>query len=140
MFCNNKTMRIFMKNIFALTLLTMLMGCASITKSNDQKISIQTMEMGTPVDNVVCVVNNEKGSWTVNSPGSITIQKAFGDLTVKCSKGESEGIATFKSKADSEIIGSWAMGGYIGYSIDKSNGSGFSYPELIMVNIKSKGE
>lgn len=43
--------------------------------------------MGCP--GAVCKLSNDKGTWYVSgTPGSVTIQRAYGDLIVTCEKGD----------------------------------------------------
>jgi len=59
-----------------------LTGCASITGSKNQPVSVNAVCDGQPVVEASCTLMNDKGSWYVKTPGSVMIQKAYGDLAV----------------------------------------------------------
>ena len=81
-----------------------------------------------------CTLTNDKGSWFVKTPGSVSINKAYGDLTVSCSKGkDTNGVATFKSANEGAVWGNILAGGIIGYAVDAGTGAGFSYPPTMTI-------
>jgi hypothetical protein len=110
-------------------------GCASIVSERDQAIMVVAIADNKNISDVRCVVTNENGTWEVTTPGYVNIKKAHGDLTITCKKDDYRGTTTLESKSDKSVIGSWAMGGLIGYGIDKSTGAGFSYPPNIIVTM-----
>lgn len=123
-----------------LTLLGMLValgqlaGCASITTGKMQPISVQAQCESTPVIGAGCSLTNSKGKWFVNTPGSVTINKAYGDLVVECTKeGLSPAGGTFKSSSNGGVWGNVIAGGIIGYAVDASSGAGFDYPTQMNV-------
>jgi hypothetical protein len=80
---------------------------------------------------------NDKGQWFVTSPGSVMIQKSYGDLSISCRQGESHGSLIVKSSGISNVWGNVLAGGLIGYAIDAGSGAGFNYPNLISVVMDS---
>ncbi len=111
-------------------------GCASLTGSKNQAISVQTHMQGDAVEGAKCVLMNDKGSWFVTTPGSVMVQKSYEDLSVNCNKpAVSSGLAYFRSKSNGGVWGNILAGGIIGYAIDSSNGSGFDYPPLLTVEM-----
>jgi hypothetical protein len=111
-------------------------GCASITGSRNQPISVTTSHEGTPIAGSNCNLVNDKGNWYVRTPGSVMIQKAYGDLSVSCKKEDSHvGATIFKSSAEGATWGNIVAGGIIGYAVDAGTGAGFSYPPTLNVEM-----
>ena len=108
-------------------------GCASITGSKNQPVSMSAVCNAEPVNGANCTLSNDKGQWYVTTPGSVMIQKSGGDLAVSCKKQESAGGGTFVSKANGGIWGNILAGGIIGYAIDAGSGAGFDYPPNMTV-------
>jgi len=119
----------------ALLSLFILSGCASITSGKVQPISVTTACDGEPINGAMCTLTNDKGSWFVKTPGSISISKAYADLTVECKKDKAQGVATFQSKSEGAVWGNIIAGGIIGYAVDAGTGAGFSYPPVLAVNM-----
>ncbi len=65
-------------------------GCASITGSRNQPISVTATLEGKPVVGANCELLNDKGKWYVTTPGSVVILKSFQDLTATCRKSETK--------------------------------------------------
>nr|WP_315464148.1 hypothetical protein [uncultured Rhodoferax sp.] len=116
-------------------------GCASITGSKLQPVSVQTVHDGKEVSGVGCTLTNDAGKWFVTTPGSVTIQKSTADLAVDCKKDNVlTGQETVVSKANGSVWGNILAGGGIGYVVDRSTGAGFDYPNTITVMLKKLGE
>jgi hypothetical protein len=122
-----------MKSLIAATVLVALTGCASITGSKLQPISVQTMQEGKEVAGVTCTLTNDTGKWFVTTPGSVTVQKSTGDMAVNCAKDELKGHDNLVSKNNGAVWGNILAGGGIGYIIDRNTGAGFDYPNSITV-------
>ena len=119
--------------------IALLTGCASITSGKVQPVSVQTMCDGKEVQGATCTMRNDKGSWFVRTPGSVPINKAYGDMTIECVKGEEmKGVNTFKSASEGAVWGNIIAGGIIGYAVDAGTGAGFSYPPVMIVNMTGK--
>jgi hypothetical protein len=111
-------------------------GCASITGSRNQPISVTATHDGKPVVGANCQLLNDKGTWYVTTPGSVVIQKSFQDLTATCKKEETHiGATTFKSANEGSVWGNILAGGLIGYAVDASSGAGFSYPPTLNIEM-----
>ena len=126
-----------MKSILTITMLTVLLsGCASITGSKMQAVSVNAIYDGDEVDNAKCSLMNDKGSWYTTTPGSVTIQKSYGDMTVTCKKKKlPTGVVDITSKSNGGVWGNILAGGVIGYAVDASSGAGFDYPTNINVEM-----
>ncbi|MCC7414061.1 MAG: hypothetical protein IT495_20765 [Gammaproteobacteria bacterium] len=109
-------------------------GCASITSGKNQPLSVQSTCAGEQIIGADCTLTNNKGQWFVQTPGSLVIQKSYGDLAVECRK---EGLApttgTFSSRSNGGVWGNLIAGGLIGYAVDASSGAGFDYPTQLTV-------
>ena len=105
-------------------------GCASIVNGQNQSVSIDTPGCS-PAN---CKLTNDKGTWFVTTPGSVTVRRAFGNMTVVCSK---EGYVPVTSSVGSSTkamaFGNILFGGAIGAGVDIGTGAAYDYPELIDV-------
>ena len=64
----------------------------------------------------------------MTSPGSVTVNKSTGDMTVECKKeGNLAGQEMLVSKANGSVWGNILLGGGIGYIVDRNTGAGFDY-------------
>lgn len=109
-------------------------GCASITTGKHQPVSVQATCEGQTVTGATCTLRNNKGEWFANTPGSVTIQKSYGDLTVECRKdGYTPAMGAFRSASNGGVWGNIIAGGIIGYAVDAGSGAGFDYPTSMMV-------
>ncbi len=89
---------------------------------------------GAAVNDASCTLTNSKGQWFVQTPGSVMIQKSFGDLTVECTKeGLAPAAGAFKSSSNGGVWGNLIAGGLVGYAVDASTGAGFDYPTQLTV-------
>jgi len=114
-------------------------GCASITGTSIQSISIQTVDKeGKEVSGCACELANRKGKWFVTSPGSATITRSNDDLFVMCQKeGADPGKAKVVSWIKGSMFGNIVFGGGIGAIIDHNNGTAYEYPAVVEVLLGS---
>jgi hypothetical protein len=127
--------------LFALPMVVLATGCASITGSKLQSVSVQTVEDNKEVAGVGCTLSNDAGRWFVTTPGSVTVQKSTADMTVECKKeNDAVGHEVAVSKANGPIWGNILAGGLIGYAVDRNTGAGFDYPNTITVIMHKIGE
>lgn len=117
--------------------LSFLTGCASITAGKNQPVSIETHCSGVSIEGAHCRLVNDKGEWFISqTPGSVVIQKAWGDLAVKCTKeGKGEAIGSFRSASNMGVWGNIILGGLIGFAVDAGSGAGFDYPPKMNVDL-----
>ena len=115
--------------------LVTLSGCASITSGQNQSVSVST---GSDAG-ATCTLANDKGTWYVNStPGSVTVNRAYGDMTVTCKKDNKSGSAVVSSSTKGMAFGNILAGGVIGAAVDCGTGSAYDYPSEILVPLSSK--
>lgn len=110
-----------------------LSGCASIVGSTTQPIAVTTVCEGRIVSNSACTLSNDKGQWSIVTPGQTVIQKSYNELQLLCQNEKSMGSATFISKNNGGAWGNILAGGVIGYAVDAGNGAGFDYPQAVTV-------
>ncbi|MBL8329840.1 MAG: hypothetical protein JNJ71_13405 [Rubrivivax sp.] len=113
-----------------------LQGCASITTGTGQTVLVETASVAERVSGAQCAVSNDKGAWTVVTPGSIDIKTSYQALSIKCSHEAFEpGAAVFDSKAKDMAYGNILIGGAIGAAIDITSGAAFQYPSILSVSL-----
>lgn len=124
--------------IGAVALLTLTVGgCATITGSQTQTISVETRASGGDVvEGATCKLNNDKGEWAVQTPGGVMITRSAADLFVRCQKEDQEpGSAVAVSRANAAIFGNVLLGGVIGAAIDHNQGTGYDYPSILAIEM-----
>jgi hypothetical protein len=130
-----------MRTIIAFAVIMALTGCASITGTKFQPISVKSVHDKQEVPGAVCSLVNAMGKWFVTTPGTVTVQKDTGDLAVDCHKDDvGIGMESVPSKANTSVWGNILMGGPVGYAVDRSTGAGFDYPSVITILLKKKSE
>ena len=73
-------------------------SCATWLDSRTQTVFIQTFEDRHAVEGVTCTLANDKGQWTVTTPGEVNVMTSAQDLVVTCTQpnnsvGKSNAIA-----------------------------------------------
>lgn len=121
------------------SLIVLASGCASITGSEMQQLSLTTKGGDTnTVEGAKCKLQNDKGSWEVTSPGFVNVHRSSEDLTVECKKdGEKDGLLKAISRAAGSMWGNVVFGGGIGAIIDHNKGTGYNYPDSLPVQMGS---
>ncbi len=108
----------------------LLTGCASIVSGQNQSVSVDTPGCSP----AKCQLTNDKGSWFVTTPGSVTVRRAYGNLAVNCTK---DGYAPVNSSVASSTkgmaFGNILLGGVIGAGVDMGTGAAYDYPTVISV-------
>ena len=122
--------------LFALVVIGMTPGCATLFGGLTQTVTIETREEGAVLLGSSCSLQNEKGTWTVTTPGSVVINRSFSDLAVTCTHDRHEPASlVVKSATGPLMLGNVIMiGGLIGAAIDIDNGAAFDYPLFIIVD------
>ncbi|TNF56119.1 MAG: hypothetical protein EP308_04930 [Burkholderiales bacterium] len=121
--------------VAALSLTLLGSGCASIVTGHNQSVSVETRsKQGEAVASAQCRLTNDKGTWFVTSPGSVSVRRSYGDLLVNCEKPNQEpGVASVKSSTKAMAFGNIIFGGVIGAGVDVASGAAYDYPTLITV-------
>lgn len=111
-----------------------LTGCASIVSGTSQIVSVETLQATGRVDGASCKLENEKGVYYVTTPGTVTVRRAYGDMSVRCEKpGMDAGVASVKSSTKGMAFGNVLFGGVIGAGVDVASGAAYDYPNLFQV-------
>jgi hypothetical protein len=125
------------KVLTTVTLLVFLMlsGCASITGSTSQSISVQTKEpTGAEVVGANCELTNSKGKWFVITPGTVGISRSNDNMQLLCRKdGYEPGRNGIVSDTKGMMFGNIIFGGGIGAIIDHTSGAAYEYPSIFQV-------
>ena len=110
-----------------------LSACATITTGASQSLSVDTV----PERGAQCTLTNDKGTWSLpETPGSVTVTRAYSALNVKCKKeGGGEGATTVQSSTKGVAYGNILLGGIIGGAVDMSSGAAYDYPASIIVTM-----
>jgi hypothetical protein len=122
-------------SVIAVVAASGLTGCASIVSGTNQVVSVETLHAASgKVDGAVCKLENDKGTYFVTTPGTVTVHRAYGDMNVKCEKaGIPAGLATVKSSTKGMMAGNLLFGGVIGAGVDAASGAAYDYPALFQV-------
>jgi len=121
-----------MKTAFiGLAVVASLSGCASITGDTSQFVRVETLDKdGNSVKGAKCTLQNDYGSTSGESGGSIIARRSNKDLFVDCKKeGYADANATATSRANAGMWGNIIIGGGIGAIIDHNKGTAYTYPE-----------
>lgn len=114
-----------------------LTSCATIFSSTRQTVSVQTIAKGKPISGAQCTLTNPKGTYFLNSPGTVLIGKAYDPLVIKCEKdGYEPGLVTAASSTGGAAIANilfLGLGTVIGGAIDAGSGAAYNYADLITV-------
>lgn len=112
----------------------LITGCASITGTTGQSVSVQTKSGDQLIAGANCELVNSKGRWFVTTPGSLPITRSNDDLQVTCKKdGMDQGVASVVSDTKLGMFGNIIFGGGIGAIIDHNTGAAYEYPTLVTV-------
>lgn len=112
----------------------MFTGCASITGTTGQSVSLQTQKGSDQVVGANCELVNSKGKWFVTTPGTVPIGRSNDNLIVTCKKDNmDQGVANVVSDTKASMFGNILFGGGIGAIIDHNTGAAYEYPMLITV-------
>ena len=122
-----------MKKLLGILVLSLLLaGCASTMSGNQQNITVISNVKGAN-----CSLSNEKGNWSIQTPGSVLITNSRLNLSERCTKsGYQDAVVSIPSKhKDSATWGNVVLGGGIGYIWDRKSGAAFIYPSTINLTL-----
>jgi uncharacterized protein YceK len=123
-------------NFLAAALILLLSGCASITQSEMQRVSVTASQDGKALKDADCALTNDRGTWTVKAPAQVDVRKSGENLSVVCKKeGFVDGLLTAVSRAAGSMFGNIIFGGGIGAIIDHNKGVGYDYPDVMPVQM-----
>lgn len=130
-------MKISGSTVTLLLLVGLMSGCATITSTEMQPVTVATHTAeGQPVEQAACSLKNDVGYWKVTSPGVVSVKRSAEDLMIECKKdGSPDGIARAISRAAGGMWGNIIFGGGIGAIIDHNKGTGYDYPNDLIVKM-----
>lgn len=120
----------------------LLTGCASIVSGQNQSVSVVTKQVESKADvaGAKCSLTNDKGTWYVTTPGSVTVRRSYNELAVNCAlEGFDNGVSIAKSSTKGMAFGNILFGGVIGAGVDMSTGAAYDYPDVISVEMLKPG-
>ncbi len=124
--------------LLAATAIAALPGCATLTDSNQQEVTVRAILEHREVVGVGCLLSNKTGRWFVTAPGRVTIQKSVDELSIDCRKAgvgaASEVVASRFGTGN--LIGNAVVSGGLGYLVDRRSGAGFDYPVTLTVLLR----
>ena len=122
-------------SILLISLTATMYGCASITGSSGQSMSLQTRTPdGKEVKEAQCDLTNKRGTYFVTTPGTTMVSRSNDDLIVTCRKdGYENGRAGVVSNTKGSMFGNILLGGGIGAIVDHNTGSAYEYPNFLQV-------
>jgi len=123
-------------NFLVLCVFVLTTGCASIVSGQNQSLSVQTIDKGKKLAGANCELGNDKGTWFVTTPGSVSVRRSYNELKVKCEKdGLDPGLLSVDSGTKAMAFGNILFGGVIGAGVDTATGAAYDYPSLITINM-----
>jgi len=124
----------YTKGFTLLVALVGLAGCASIVDGSNQSLAVKTVAGGLDLPSAQCTLTNNKGTWYLTTPGTVTVHRSYDALNVRC---EHDGYVPNTSSVDSATkgmaFGNLLFGGLIGAGVDMSTGAAYDYPGPIVV-------
>jgi hypothetical protein len=121
--------------VVSLALLAALGGCATISDTNQQLLTVHVISDNREIGGVGCVLSNDSGRWFTTAPGRVMVTTSKAPLAVHCSKpGEGAAREQFTSRyAAMDMVGNVVTTAGVGYLVDRHSGAGFAYPENVTV-------
>ena len=125
----------FAHTLLATAALGIASGCATITGSETQNISVQALDpSGAAVAGADCKLSNDKGSWRAKPPAIAVVNRSAEDLIVQCEADQQKpGVVRAVSRVNAGMFGNIIFGGGIGAIIDHSKGTAYDYPSMLRV-------
>lgn len=97
---NKGTTRQLLKAAVAISMMTCA-GCAGVSKGTGERITITTPNC----PGAQCVLENKKGSWSLQAPGSVVVFKSDDPLKITCGKNGKEKQVTVDSTRSGSAAG-----------------------------------
>jgi hypothetical protein len=100
----------------------------------NQSLSVST----TGCPGASCQLKNSKGIWYVTAPGSVTVHRGYGDLTVNCQKEGFPDATAHVSSSTKIATGAniaWGVFLPVGAGVDAATGAAYDYPAEIVVQM-----
>ena len=124
-----------MKKFITILALGTLTACASTTADSYQGIAITTTPPG-----ALCTAKNDAGqSSLAQTPGTISVKRAFAPLTIQCAKrGYATAQITLEAQTRNRAFGNILLGGVPALA-DAYTGDGYEYaPAEVVLKLTKK--
>ena len=124
--------------VFLASLAMAFSGCASIVTGQDQTVSVSS-----PLcPGAQCKLVNDAGVFYIPStPGTVTVNREYGDLIVTCSRpGHADFSTSVSSTTKSMAFGNIIAGGIIGAAVDIGTGAAYEYPSEVVIPMDCRTE
>ena len=126
-------------SLLALSTLVLASGCATLTGSPTQRISLQTLDaQGQQIRGMRCRIINGTAEYVGDSPMmDMEIRRSATDLDIECRQGTLVARGTAVSRSGTAAMARAALmpGGSAGAVVDHVTGYGYSYPRTIQLRI-----
>jgi hypothetical protein len=121
------------KLVLILSVVYLASGCASITNDSTHPMRFETFDgAGVEIKEMECKAENDYGSQTVKTPGTLQIRRSSKDLQIVCTKpATADAKGTAVSRANAGMAGNIIFGGGIGAIIDHNKGTAYTYPQWV---------
>lgn len=111
-----------------------LTSCATVMDGHTQMVSVQALKNDVISVDASCVVSNKQGSWNVETPGNVTVDRGRGKLNVACTApGYLASSVAIPAMSNQDSNGNILIGGAVGTIVDLSDGAAYQYPNEIYV-------
>lgn len=112
-------------------------GCATVTGSPTQTISIHTVDAsGKPVNGMRCRLANGEGDTFGNSPLlDVQVRRSGADLEIECRNGAQVARATAFARSPSLTGAVLLPGGGAAALIDRLSGYAYAYPRTMQLRV-----
>lgn len=103
-------------------------GCATIIEGTTQTVGVTTSS----VSGASCTLVNERGSWSLTSPGKVVVKRSTTDLVITCKKeGWQDTTGRLISHTSDGTSATALLWGPIGVGVDAASGASFHYAPSI---------
>lgn len=119
----------------ALAVISTLGACASITQDKTQPVKVETLDQaGNKVVGAKCDLQNDRGSFNVETPHTVFVRKSGGALVITCkAPDQPQADGKLISRVGGALFGNILFGGGIGAIIDTASGVAYNYPEWVQL-------
>ena len=127
--------------LLLLPMLALATGCATITADKSQPLTVQTTCNGKVVNGATCEMVNSKGVFIVQTPGSASVRKSFGAMTINCRLEEARGSLSIDSSSNANTWGNLLFLGpgiVVGAAVDAGTGAGYEYTPSVVVAMQGQ--
>ncbi len=115
----------------------LLPACATLTGDSTQIVSVETPFC----PKAGCELRNDEGLYFIKeTPGTVTVNKSWNDLTIECSKNGYSKTEARESSMSAGVMGNILIGGGIGILVDGMSGSGYNYDNAIVHPLRCTDE